>query len=199
MTMAEELDHAGSSSHVAANLRFDGAEELFEQIPEIAEDMGNAPKKDEASLAFMRRLLEAGTPEEAITFAAYALVPRHAVWWGHECLNAQPDSLTEQDREMLALCAAWAADPNDDTRYGAMDAAENATTRGPGVWLAMGAGWSEGSMAGPDQPEVPPPLFLAGRAVNAAVLSFLARCPQDKRRRMIGHFVSMAEYLAKSG
>jgi hypothetical protein len=36
------------------------------------------------------------------------------------------------------------------------------------------------------------------QAMNAGLHSALARVPQDKRRRMLDHFVGMAEVLAKS-
>jgi hypothetical protein len=34
--------------------------------------------------------------------------------------------------------------------------------------------------------------------LNAGVLTALARVPQDKRRRMLDHYVGMAEVLAKT-
>ena len=40
--------------------------------------------------------------------------------------------------------------------------------------------------------------YIFGRALNAAILTALARVPQDKRRRMLDHYVNMAEVLAKS-
>lgn len=197
MTMAPETTpNPDTAATEAVNLRYPLARDVFEQISEISEDMETRPNTQNG-LEFLRALLAGPTPEEAITFAAYALSPRHSVWWAHECLNALPELLTDQDKTMLALCAAWAANPAEDSRYDVLEAGLGAETRGPGVWIALGAGWSAGSMSPADQPEVPVQPFLTGRAVNAGVLSILARVPQDKRRRHLGHFVSMADYLAK--
>ena len=182
----------------AANLRTAAAADLFAQIPEIADDMEARPDGED-SLPYLHQLLRGETPEEAVTFAAYMLLPRHAVWWGHECLQAVPDILTDEDREMLSFCAAWAADPQETARNAALEAGMAVGTPGPGAWLALAAGWSEGSMAPADQPEVPPAPFLTGRAVNAAVLTGLARVAQDDRNKRLAHFVSMADYLAKGG
>lgn len=187
-----------TAAQTAANLRTGVAGELFEQIPEMADDMAGRPD-DAASLPFLHALLKGETPEEAVTFAAYALVPRHAVWWGHECLQAVPDVLTDEDRDMLAFCAAWAADPEEPARNAALEAGMAVRTPGPGAWLALAAGWSGGSMVPADQPEVAPAPFLTGRAVNAAVLTGLARVAQDDRNKRLAHFVSMADYLAKGG
>jgi len=177
-------------------MRFPTAARLFSDIPQIAEDMSNRPAAETAQ-GFLRALLAGPIPEEAITFAAYALQPRHAVWWAHECLNAIGKVLTEGDRQMLALAAVWVSQPDETTRHAALAAGYGADVRGPGVWVALAAGWSGGSMAPADQPDVLTPAFLTGRAVNASVLTALARIPIEQRRARIGHFVSMAEVLAR--
>jgi hypothetical protein len=190
--------HPPTTPDPAPGLRVQQADALFTAIPEMATDVATAARPGEHCLDFTRRLRLGPTPEEAITLMAFALQPRHAVWWGHECLKAAPEFLTAQDTDMLALAAAWVAEPDEPHRYGAMDTGMRATPRGPGAWLAIAAGWSGGSMSRPDLPEVPVPLFAIGRALNAGVLSALARAPQVKRRRMLEIYVSMAEVLAKS-
>jgi hypothetical protein len=182
----------------APGLRMQVATDLFALMPEMAEDIRSAPRAGEACLDYARRLRLGETPEEAITAMAYALSPRHAVWWGHECLKVMPDLMTAQDHEMLSLIAAWVAEPDEPHRYACLNSAARAAPRGPGAWLAMATGWAEGSMSAEDLPKVPPPLFLFGRALNAGILSGLARVSQDKRRRMLDHYVNMAEVLAKS-
>ena len=191
----------GLEAAATVNLRAPTAGLLFSGLPEIAEDMASRPEgaaADMPVLGFLRQLLDGPTPEEAVTFAAHALLPRHAVWWGHECLQSLPEMLSEEDRQMLALGAAWAARPDEDSRYHALEAGMAARAHGPGVWIALAAGWSGGSMAPRDGAEVPAPPYLAGRAVNAGVLSFLARVPQPARRARLRSFVSMAEILATS-
>ena len=42
-------------------------------------------------------------PEEAITFCAYLLPGRAAVWWAHECLSQLAELLGDRDLELLAL------------------------------------------------------------------------------------------------
>lgn len=182
----------------APGLRSQTASELFAAMPQMTEDLLTAPLKSQHSMDFLRMLRIGTTPEEALTFMAYALLPRHAVWWGHECLKATPDLMTDQDTAMLELIAAWVAEPDEDHRYAALNAAMAARSRSPGVWLALGAGWSGGSMSEPGLPEVVPPLFLMGRAINAGILSALARVSQDKRRRVLDHYISIGEVLARS-
>lgn len=177
------------------SLRCDRAAALFVQIPELAEDMDARPDRDEAALKFVQRLLVSPTPEEAITFMAQLFTRRVAVWWGHECLRYLEKQLDPLDLEMMQLCAAWVASPDETHRHHVATSADACAVRSPGVWLAMGAGWSGGSLAAPDNPVVTPPRFLTGRGVNASVLSALARVPRGERQQTLETFITMAHDL----
>jgi len=187
---------AMSGDNRPGTLRFARAAQLFEAIPQVAEDMEAVPDPGVGTLEFMSRLADSSTPEEAITFAAQALQRRHAVWWAHECLRHLADVLDPGDPEMLALAARWVAEPSEANRVAAQTAAMEAPAKTPGVWVALGAAWSGGSLAPPDLPPVPPAPHLTGRALNAAVLSALARVDQAHRAQALAGFVRMAHILA---
>ncbi len=198
--MTQRTDtHPPTQPQMAPGLFFQQAAELFDYVPQMGEDITSRPRHGMHCLEFLRQLQAGPTPEESATLLAYSLQPRHALWWGHECLQASPDLVTDQDRAMLTLIAAWVAEPDEDHRYAALDAGMAEQERSPGGWLALAAGWSGGSMSGPGLPAVPPPRFLMGRALNAGVHSALARVPQNRRRRMLDHYVGIGEVLAKSG
>ncbi|MDD7972861.1 DUF6931 family protein [Roseinatronobacter alkalisoli] len=157
--------------------------------------MDARPTQGEAALAFALRLLNSATPEEAVTFTAQLFTRRVAIWWGHECLRHLENLLDPPDIEMMALAAAWVATPDAAHRSRVAEAAAACSTRSPGVWLAMAAGWTGGSMAPADAPVVPPPRFLTGRGVNAAVLSALARGKRADRQETLETFIGMAHDL----
>ncbi|MBS8225488.1 DUF6931 family protein [Vannielia litorea] len=180
------------------NLRFEVAQELYDAIPEIEEDVTARPA-GHTSITFIETLAKSDTPEEALTYCAYVLPRRFAVWWGHECLKKIDETLDDADRDMLELAAKWVGDPDEDSRYRALDAAMEAKVKSPGVWVALGAGWSSGSMAGADVPPVPPPPFLTARAVNAGLLSALARYEVKARAEHLQRFVRMALLLTEEG
>jgi len=165
-----------------SNLRCALAEDLFAEIPELFQDLAGRPLPGEDCLGFLKRLQSGPTPEEAISFAAHALQPRHAVWWGHECLVARADLLTPLDRDMLTLSARWVAAQDEASRNSAMIRALNAD-RGPGTWIALGAG-STAAKA------------MLGRMVATGVLLTLSRIDLDDRRRWLAQFVFMAQSLA---
>ncbi|MCL1629186.1 hypothetical protein M3N55_10620 [Roseibaca sp. V10] len=179
----------------SASLRAPLATEIFTMIPELAHDMSMRPQTDEPVAAFAGRLLQSDTPEEAITFTSQMFKRRVSLWWGHECLRQMDACLTTHDRKMMALVADWVAAPDDLNRSATEEAAAQASARSPGVWLAMATGWTGGSLAPSDGEPVPPPRFLTGRGVNAAVLSVLARGPHRARRATLETFVQMANDL----
>jgi hypothetical protein len=198
--MSQQTDtNAPTTTEPAPGLRVQIAAELFAATPTLAEHIAKPPEAGVHSLDYLRRLRLGATPEEAVTFMAYALQPRHAVWWGHECLKATPDLLTEQDKAMLELVVTWVAEQDEDSRCSALEAGQGAGVNGPGSWLTLAIGWSGGSISAQGLPFVPPPVGLMGLAMNVALQSALARVPQDKRRRMLDHYIGMAEVLAKSG
>jgi hypothetical protein len=180
---------------MAQRLRFSTARDLFEAFPAALDDMDARPS-DRGSLEFVKDLVAGRTPEDAITFSSYLLAKREAVWWGHQCLGTLADLLAPEDVEMLALAENWVRYPDEPQRVAALDAGMASQRKTPGVWIALGAGWSGGSMIGPDAMPVTPPPHLTAKAVNAGVLSVLARVDRKARAPTLGRFVDMAVRLA---
>ncbi len=197
--MTQRTDtNAPITTEPAPGLRIQEASQLFKAMPDIQKFFTQKPEEGQHCLDFLRRLRLGPVPEEAISLMAFGLQPRPAVWWGHECLKAAPDLLTEQDTAMMDLVVAWVAEQDEDSRYAVMDAGQAVSDRGPGAWLALGAGWSGGSMSAQGLPVVRPQTSLMGQVLNVSINAALARVSQDKRRRMLDHYVGMAEVLAKT-
>jgi len=197
--MTQRTDtNAPITTEPALGLRVQLAPQLFAMMPDVQKFFTQKPEDGQHCLDFLRRLRLGPVPEEAISLMAFSLLPRPAVWWGHECLKAAPDLLSDQDKAMMELVVAWVAEQDDGSRYAAMDAGNAVSDKGPGAWLALGAGWSGGSMSQQGLPVVQPIQSLTGQVLNVSINAALARVPQDKRRRMLDHYVGMAEVLAKS-
>ena len=175
----------------ALNLRFPIADAVFDSVPEIAEDMKQRPN-GEPSHTYLRDLLKSGTPEEAITFCAYLLATRESVWWGHECLAHFANALTERDPQLLDLVENWVREPNEDTRYAAMEAGLACEPKTAGAWLSLAAGWSGGSMSEREQPPVPPPPHLSSRMVNIAILTTVAHLDRSHRSTALKECIDIA-------
>jgi hypothetical protein len=183
---------AATTSH---RLRFGTASELFEAFPTAGEDIAAAPA-DRPSLDFMADLVAGPTPEDGITFCAYLLPHREAVWWAHQCLDGVAQLLSPEDQHLLSLAEAWVRYPEEDQRCAVLDAGMAAPSKTPAVWIALAAGWSGGSMLPRDavSPVEAPP-YLTPKAANAGVLSALARVDRKSRAATLKQFVNMAVQL----
>jgi hypothetical protein len=171
------------------------AKDLFEAVPEAGEDMRARPD-GETPLAYIARLKQSKTPEEAVTFMAYVLPRRKAVWWGHQCLMSVDHLLSPQDKRMLQVAESWVREPEEYLRYQAMNEAMAAPDTTPGTWIAFGAAWSGGSLNSPDLPRVSPPPFATPRAVNTAIMGVLAKVDTKHRATTLNAFVDMGVGLA---
>lgn len=194
--MAEELDSVPDEEQTlppVSTLRYPSLDELFRQMPQITELVRTRPAADEEPISFLYRLRSSQTPEEAITFTAFAVQPKMAVWWGYECVRNVPKGLSASDRELMELIAAWASQPSQGARYAVMEAALFAPIRSPAVLLGLAVGWSGGQIA-PNDP-IPVSPQRTPRAINSAILSCLARVPITNRKIRLAQFIGLAESL----
>ena len=172
------------SLHSSLAFRAGLAANLLQALPELDKTLRTKPVPGESCGDFLARLAQSTIPEEALSFAAYGLISRLAVWWGLECLLALPKVVTDQDRSLLAFAARWVSGHNETTRNGALMRALQ-SPRGPGAWIALGAGWDAEETG-----------QMTGQAVATGVLLGLSRVVQEDRRRCLAQCVVMAQSLA---
>ena len=120
--------------------------------------------------AYLEALLGGDFAEDAISFLAYGLPKREAVWWGLRCVReVSPEELREEETAALSAVDAWLAEPNDEHRRASFAAAEAASYNTPAGCIALAVFFTEGSMAPVDCPEVPVEEGFCARTVAAAV------------------------------
>lgn len=174
-------------------LRFDTPQDLYAGLPQLAELTQCRPRDGEDALQYLGRLRSSTTPEEAVTYTAFAALPQMAIWWAHGCLRLMPETMNEADRAMMEKIAVWIATPTKDLRHHIMREALWANGRTPVVMLALAVGWSGGSIAPNDPAPVPP--YRGPRSINSSVLSCLARAELTRRPVHLARFIDMAESL----
>ncbi|WP_214472637.1 hypothetical protein [Mesorhizobium sp. dw_380] len=180
---------------MANGLRFKTARDLFMGCPAIARDMRTFPT-DQHSIAFCRDLLAGHVPEEAITFCAYLLPERAAVWWAHECLSHLSDLFDETDLQLLALVRDWVGEPDSPRHRAAVSAAAATPPTTPAGWIALAAGWRDNGSAVTATMVSGLP-FPAAHAVNAGILAGLARVALTDRFSVLSAFVEMGIQMAE--
>ena len=176
-----------------STLRFETPFELYRNLPQIAQLTQQRPTEHEDELEYLFRLRASTTPEEAVTFTAFAVLPKMAIWWGYECLRLAGDDLSTEERQLMELVANWTQYPDNENRYRAMQAGLYGRVRYPSLYLCLAVGWSGGPIAPNDPAGVPP--HRAPRAINTAVLSCLARADLNGRSVRLARFIDQAASL----
>ena len=172
-------------------LRFSTARQVFEAFPPAAGDIVTKPSDDDP-LTYLRSLLTGPTPEDAISFCAYMLPRREAVWWACQCVRQIQNPLSAADEQFIGKAEAWVKDSDEDARQHVQEAVANSDLDTPATWIAMGVVWSGGSISGPGNPPVPPPPHATAQAMRAAVLTFLARVDRRERQNYLNASVMSA-------
>lgn len=148
---------------------------------ELSDDARPLLDPDVPPEQYLDRLVARELFPDALRFMAAWLPKPEAVRWACDCvqrlLGAQ---LTPGEQRAFDAALGWAAEPSEENRRLAEHAAEANQYNGPASWLALGAFWSDGSLAPPDLPAAPPPAGLTAQALAAALVLAAARA--DPRR-----------------
>jgi len=179
---------------VPSRLRFSTAREIFEAFPSAADDIRAEPT-NEPPLTFMRNLAEGQTPEDALSFCAYLLPRREAVWWSCQCVRSLTPLEAGKAVEALEAAEAWVRAPEDDWRRAAMSIGMAGDRNTATTWNALAAAWAGGTMTVGDQ-SVPVAPHLTAKAVRIAVLTALAQVPAGDRGARIRGWLDGAVRLA---
>ncbi|WP_299287452.1 hypothetical protein [uncultured Tateyamaria sp.] len=177
----------------ARAIRFDRVADLFGRVPQIEEFMHERPQGDEGYRGFLDRLRSSQTPEDAITFTAFAIEPKVAIQWGLDCVLAIQGDLTPEETMLVNWIAEWLEEPTTDARWKTLQMAMFAQRRTAVVHLGMAVGWSGGPLAPNDLVTVPP--WRAPRAISAAVLRAIGQVQTEHRQATLDHVLDRAAGL----
>lgn len=147
------------------------------------------------TLVFLNRLCDEQLFHDAFVSLARTLPKQYAITWAERCFSTQPaESFSGEDRNCVEIVRQWLKNPSDSMRQAAMDAAESLEFEGACAWLGAAVGFSNGSMAPPDVPEVMPPEHMTAVSV-AASLSLLSALDPDtmaaRSREMIDDGIAL--------
>lgn len=120
---------------------------------------------------FVAALLGKQLFEDALGVLAHALPPRDAVWWACQCAwHVGRPALPAPQEQALRAAVRWVREPVEVNRRAAETASAVAGANTPAGCIALAIYVSGGSLAPEGAASVPPPPFLAGTTLRAAVL-----------------------------
>jgi hypothetical protein len=152
-----------------SRVRFATAQALFDTFPETYKKISAKPT-DQFPIDFLKGLVSQGKFEDALTFCAYLLPRREAVWWACGCIREFLGDIPQSQAAGLLAAEAWVYSPDEENRAAAAEIGAKSDSNDPMTWLALGAGWSGGMIISHPQVPVPAPLFMTARAVSIAIL-----------------------------
>ncbi len=150
-------------------VRFATAEAVFETFPELSQKIGTSPN-ERSPIDFLRSMINAGKLEDAVTFCAYVLPRREAVWWACRSARVAPGRIAEERAPALLAAEAWVSDPDDEHRQAALEAGTKGHCDDPLTWVALAAGWAGGFLVSSPYPAMPMPQYMTARATRTAIL-----------------------------
>jgi uncharacterized protein DUF6931 len=177
----------------ARAIRYDRVADLFRKVPEIGDFLKQRPNDDEGYRGFLERLRASDTPEEAVTFTAFAIEPKAAIQWGLDSVLAIHGDLSPEDTQLVNWIAEWLEEPADDTRWKTLQMAMFAPRRTSIVHLGLAVGWSGGALAPNDIVTVPP--WRTPRAISAGVLRAIGQVHTEHRKTSLDHVLDRAAGL----
>jgi hypothetical protein len=144
------------------------------------------------------QLLAKAEYQDAVRLLAHALPKREAVWWACLCGRAAAGA-KPPPKVATAFQAAekWAADPSEDNRRAAQQAAEAAEMSTPAGCAAMAAFWSGGSLGPPNVPAVPPAEYLTAHGVTGAILLAAVLAEPEKAPEKYRKFLAQGLDVAR--
>jgi len=179
-------------------VRFATARALFEAFPGNITGIEAEPT-DEFPLEFLRRLASQGKLEDAVSFCAYLLPRREAVWWACRSARALLGTVGDRKAAGLQVAEAWVHEPDAEHMQAARDVGTRGDSDDPMTWLALAAGWSGGMLVSHPKAPVAVPPYMTARAARVAVLLCARSVSPAQRPARIRACIEDGIRLAESG
>jgi len=179
-----------------AATRFVTVRDLYESFPLAQSDVG-VEVNDDPALEFLRKLVKQQNWRAAVSYCAYLLPRREAVWWGCQSLRRLERHLAPKESSALDLAEAWVRDPEDDQRRAALDCGGQADYRAPATWMALAAGWSGGSIVPPHLGTAPAAPDQTARAIRAGLMIAMSCVPNGELDKLMNVCLEDGMKLAK--
>jgi len=179
-------------------LRFATARALFDAFPELWEKVRAQPT-EQSPVDFLKALSSANKLTDAVTFCAFLLPRREAVWWACRCVRALANEVVAAREPGLLAAEAWVQDPGDQQRRAALDIGTKGDSSNPATWLALAAGWSGGFQAFSPNRQIPVPQHLTPRAARIAVLTSQQKLRMPGRQDCLRDCIADGVKLAEAG
>jgi hypothetical protein len=179
-------------------VRFATAQALFETFPELSQKISAKPS-EQFPTKFLQTLVAAGKFEDAVTFCAYLLPRREAVWWACRSTRVSLGHIGEDRAIALLAAEAWVKEPDDEHRQAALELGTKGHCDDPLTWVALAAGWAGGFLVSGLHQSIPMPQYMTARATRTAILINALSANWDQRPAYLQACIADGIRLAEHG
>jgi hypothetical protein len=179
-----------------SGVRFATTHALFEAFPDLYQRIESKPT-EQGPIDFLKGLVSPGKFDDAVAFCAYLLPRREAVWWACGCTRALVGDIPQNRAAGLLAAEAWVYEPDEEHRQAALEIGMGGEGNKPPTWLALGAGWSAGSLFALVSAPVPP--FMTARCTRIAVLLSAMNLNSNERPARLRACIADGIKLAETG
>lgn len=162
-----------------SKIRFATVRDLYAAFPTAEVDVG-IESCEEPSAGFVTRLAKEGDRRAALSYCAYLLARREAVWWAARCVR-QTEPADAVSLRCLQAAEEWVSEPSEARRRRALEEAAQARKSLAAPWVAQAAGWSGGNVSPDPAFYLEPPPQATAQAARGAVLIALGAVAGDRR------------------
>jgi hypothetical protein len=162
-------------------------------VSELSEEAVAVAQPELHPREFVSLLLEKELYPDAVRFLAHALPKREGVWWAWMCARRSAgENPAPAIGAALQAAEKWIAQPTEEHRRAAMEAAEAAKFSTAAGCAALAAFLSGGSMAPPTAPPAPPGEYMTAKAVAGSVTVAAVAKEPEKAPEKYRMFVTQA-------
>lgn len=179
-------------------VRFPTTNALFDAFPELSKNI-STPPNDQFPIDYLKGLMSTTDFHAALTFCAYLLPRREAVWWACGCVRDVLDEIPAASSAALLAAENWVGQPDNDRRQAALDIGTQTDEKDPTGWLARAAGWSGGFLVSHPQQQVPMPSYMTPRALRPALLLAFSKIKPEEKPARIKLWITEGIKLAETG
>jgi hypothetical protein len=160
-------------------------------VSELGDDAKGLVRDGQSPRAYLNLLIENRHFPDAVRFLAHALPKREAVWWAWICARRSAGAEPPQKIKVsLDATEKWIAQPTEEHRRAAMQAAQDAELTTAAGCAGLAAFFSSGSLGPPNAPVVPPGDYLTAKAVSGAVIFAAVAVEPEKSAEKFHAFLS---------
>lgn len=174
-------------------LRYERPFDLYRNLSEIGSFTKHRPEEEEDAFGYLDRLRGSTTPEDAITYTAFAVMPDVAIRWGADVVRVTLPQMPPDEEQLLNWVQNWVENPSAENRWRTLQVALFAPRRSPAVSLGLAVGWSGGPFAPNDPVKIPP--WRTPHAVNSAVLRAVSMVGLQQRSVAMARVLDLAAGL----